>query len=454
MTVRDYALQRLMESGEAEETRNRHLTYFLAIAELTNRAIWGPDEEIWLSRLDREVDNLRLAHEWAIAQGDAEAEWRLVAALGHFWVFRGYLAEGAQRVEAALSRSHDSDPAPRARFFEGAGLIAQWSGDNERAVAHFESSLAAAEAAGESVLATRVLGRLGAVAYAQGDVARARALFTEKLDLARAVDSRQMIGQAFLYLVLFAIGPHGSPREWEHLRTELENPVVWLREAGSRRGLAILLAGRARLLIDVDAMASFSALREALTLARGWDDPLVISFVPWLATVLLAERLPADKLARLHGGVAALAARSAAVGGRDLIDVFGAPQDRAVLARMLAAARATLGESAFAAADAAGRALAFEEILEELLAVLEAGEVTLVPGELRARQPDSLISPREREVLALVAAGHTNKQIAETLYVAPSTVKTHVASLLTKLEADNRAQLATIATQLGFLSDE
>ena len=84
-------------------------------------AMLGPDEERWLHRLDHEVDNLRLAQEWAITRGDAEAEWRLVAALALFWVFRGYLREGAERIAAALSRSYEAAPALRARFLEGAG---------------------------------------------------------------------------------------------------------------------------------------------------------------------------------------------------------------------------------------------------------------------------------------------------------------------------------------------
>ena len=72
-----------------------------------------------------------------------------------------------------------------------------------------------------------------------------------------------------MYRVLFAIGPHGSPREREQLRTELDEPVARLREAGFHRILALLLAGRARLLIDVDAPAALAALREALAAGRG-----------------------------------------------------------------------------------------------------------------------------------------------------------------------------------------
>ena len=99
----------------------------------------------------------------------------------------------------------------------------------------------------------------------------------------------------------------------------------------------------------------------------------MFSIVPWLALVLLVERLPAEQVARLSGGVAALEARSVAIGGRTHIDVFGSPQDRAVLARAVAAARVSLGEEAFAAAEAAGRALAFDALLDELLAALEDG---------------------------------------------------------------------------------
>jgi DNA-binding NarL/FixJ family response regulator len=125
-----------------------------------------------------------------------------------------------------------------------------------------------------------------------------------------------------------------------------------------------------------------------------------------------------------------------------------------VLAQAVATARETLGEAAFATAAAAGRTLSLAEIVDELLAVVEAGEVVpAVLGTGQIRQPVGPISPREREVLALVVAGRSNKEIAEALFISPFTVKAHVASLLTKLDADNRAQLAVIAMQRGLLAD-
>ena len=111
-------------------------------------------------------------------------------------------------------------------------------------------------------------------------------------------------------------------------------------------------------------------------------------------------------------------------------------------------ARTALTQAALAAEIAAQRARSVALILDEALAVLRDAEsaptVVATPSDASPHLDDGL-SPREREVLALVAEGRTNKAIAEALYVSPNTVKTHVASLLHKLQVDTRTQLASIA---------
>lgn len=114
-------------------------------------------------------------------------------------------------------------------------------------------------------------------------------------------------------------------------------------------------------------------------------------------------------------------------------------------------ARNALQEAAVAAAVAAQRAFTYAEKLDEALAALHRIEATgpaLAPSAATSgvALPDSL-SPREKEVLALVAEGRSNKAIAEALYVSPNTIKTHVASLLNKLHAESRVQLAAIAAR-------
>jgi predicted ATPase/DNA-binding CsgD family transcriptional regulator len=458
-TVREYALERLEESGEEKATRGRHLAHFLALAEqLTEQAeqaMYGSEEQPWLNRLDPEVDNLRAALDGAIAAGQVDAERRFVAALVYFWLLRGYLREGLARIETAVARSPEADPAVLARLLEGAGWIAHLSGDNDRAIAHLEDGLAAARAAGDAIRTAHALGLLGTVMYVRGDAARARTLVAQMLAEARAADAGVMIGWAFAYRVLFAIGPHGTPRERVQLREELDEPVMLLRDGGHRRGLAVLLAGRARILAEVDARAALAPLRESLDVARELDDPLRISSVPWLAAVLLAERLPPEQVARIGGALASLAEWRELIGGRTAIDRFGAPQDHAHWKRTVARARETLGEEAFLAAAAAGRGLSFTALVDELRALLEDEGVleTWTESGSPSRQPDSLISPREREVLALVVEGRSNQEIADALFISVHTVKTHVAALLTKLDADNRAHLATIASQRALLTD-
>jgi DNA-binding NarL/FixJ family response regulator len=116
-----------------------------------------------------------------------------------------------------------------------------------------------------------------------------------------------------------------------------------------------------------------------------------------------------------------------------------------------AEARTALEDAVVAAAVAAQRARSLTLALEEALAGLSApdGKAAGIPflaTETR-RLPSDALSPREREVLALVAEGRSNKAIAEALYVSPNTVKTHVASLLNKLHAESRAQLAAMAVR-------
>jgi len=120
-------------------------------------------------------------------------------------------------------------------------------------------------------------------------------------------------------------------------------------------------------------------------------------------------------------------------------------------------AREVLEEAALAATTAASRALAIALALGRELDALERSIRALVPvlpPSQPAPQELDVVSPREREVLALVAEGRSNAAIAEALFVSPNTVKTHVASLLGKLQAGNRAELAAIAARQNLRVNE
>ncbi len=121
--------------------------------------------------------------------------------------------------------------------------------------------------------------------------------------------------------------------------------------------------------------------------------------------------------------------------------------DRVALEHAVIDVRRALEEVAVASAEVAARASSVADALALLSG--EEGRPELL-GSSPNPSADPALSPRERDVLALIAAGQTNKAIAEALFVSPNTVKTHVSSLLHKLQVGTRVQLAAIATKHGL----
>ncbi len=129
-----------------------------------------------------------------------------------------------------------------------------------------------------------------------------------------------------------------------------------------------------------------------------------------------------------------------------------ASAERRHLVAAALAARSALRDAAAAATEAADRARTIADDLDAALADLKRSKALPDPDPVRPA-PSShaafTLSPREREVLALVAEGRSNKEIAAALFVSPNTIKTHVSALLTKLNVSSRTQLAAIAVRPG-----
>jgi len=123
--------------------------------------------------------------------------------------------------------------------------------------------------------------------------------------------------------------------------------------------------------------------------------------------------------------------------------------------REVAATRASLGEDGFAAAWSEGQAMPLDAAVAYALAADPSPSVEL-PAALASPGPVNrsavrLLSGREREVVALIAQGHTNRQIAEQLVISEWTADTHVRHILTKLGFRSRAQVAAWATEQGLV---
>jgi predicted ATPase/DNA-binding XRE family transcriptional regulator len=197
-SIREYAVERLVASGEEPSVRQRHAAYFLALAEAAEPQLKGRDQLKWLGQLAREHDNFRAAMDWCIADASAEMGLRLGGALWRFWQVHGYLNEGRERLKAVLGipvgrRPSTSLRAARCGALRGAGRLAWRQNDHAASHALYTESLGIANALGDRLGMATALNSLGLLAYRRGDAASARTLLEESLMHTRAVGDRWLL---------------------------------------------------------------------------------------------------------------------------------------------------------------------------------------------------------------------------------------------------------------------
>ncbi len=200
-TVREYAQEKLVESGEAEALRERHAEYYLALAETADVMFRSEQQGEWLDRLEAEHDNMRAALAWTIDRaesgtpGRADLAARLAGALGAFWLRRSYHSEGRGWLGRALALP-EASPSARARALERLGLLSSTQGEYGRAIPPLEKSLEILRAIGDPLRIAWALCGLGGVVLDFGDHERARALCSEALELFRSTDERVGMAEA------------------------------------------------------------------------------------------------------------------------------------------------------------------------------------------------------------------------------------------------------------------
>ncbi len=194
-TVREYASEQLTAAGEAEAVRDRHLAYFVGLAERAAGLFNSREAADWFATMEEEYENFRAALTRASERSDIDADLRLASAMCRFWFFRGNVGEGYRWVDAALARRHGASPALRARLLHGAAAMNKW--DEERAVALDHESLVLARSLGDRETIARCLMNLG-VGLLDKDLERAGALLAESLATSRdleVADRSRIIGQ-------------------------------------------------------------------------------------------------------------------------------------------------------------------------------------------------------------------------------------------------------------------
>ena len=351
-TVRQYGVEKLNESGEAERVRERHARYYLNLAE---EAELEPERE---ARLEREHDNLRAALSWALGGTKTELGLGLAAALWSFWYTHGYLSEGRAFLDVAICRSGDTKTQAKARALNGAGYIALFQGEYEAARRFFERSLALYRRLGDEEGIASSLIYLGFVAVlSQRDLGMIPALYEEAASLGSEVKDRRVEGNLLIFSALSTI----SRGDLERGAILSEEGLALFREIHDVQGIGHSLNNLGLIAVmrhDYHSASKF--LRENLRIAKESDYKLAIQYSLFgLGMVAAAGGQPA-RAARLWGAEEAM---------RESFGIQITPLARSTTNYdgYVATARSRLNESAFDTAWSEGRAMTPEQAVEYAL---------------------------------------------------------------------------------------
>jgi predicted ATPase/class 3 adenylate cyclase len=359
-TVRQYALERLRESGQLASVRDRHLDRCARLVEAAQAHLgfFLPDAETeaWLGPLERELDNLRAAVTWSLegreSERGVEAGLRLACGLHWFWVTRGHFTEGRTWLARLLERSGPAPAALRARALATAGYLACWHGDFETARRPLAESLDLSRALDDRPAIALALHGLGFVAEGEGDNDRARSCFEGCLEVAGELRDRWLMAFALHFL------GHGAYHRGAYglARSLLEESIaLCLEMGGNKSGVAFSRQWLARVArAQGDEVGARDDLAEGLRLFRELGDQRGIAYSLIGAACAAVAQGQAERAARLFGA----ADRIRAVAGP-----FIEADLRLAYERDVAAGQDALGEAAFAAAWAEGEALPLEEAI-------------------------------------------------------------------------------------------
>jgi DNA-binding CsgD family transcriptional regulator/tetratricopeptide (TPR) repeat protein len=498
--LRSHVLRLPLGAAALEGARRRHASYVLSLASQWRAAHGTPEETRVLDQFEAKLEDFRAALEWTLPHSDAnviELGARLAAALETFWWRRGHFMEGRRWLEAAVGRAPQLPPELAAQVRYCAGIFAQSQGDYAVAFNHFEAALEIFERFGYLSDAARVMGEYGFALMRTGQFEAARTWLERDLEAALVLEDRSLEATSLNTLAMVALRT-GNNAEAEALlqgslalkaqlgdrtgrarsltnlamvriktgrleeaQTMLLEALDLRRELGDRNGSAVTLHALGVVALAHDEVNRAAVLLlEALQLAVELGDAVqTADDLEALAQVALGKAL-FSVAAQLHGSAQAL--RIATQSPRP--PAFDRDYEVQVIAKLSANLEPALLEQLIRQGTllGAGKTL---ELAQRLLETPPPSEVSAVSSEVDSgvdsgvdaalltvsEMPVLSLSPREREVLSLLAHGESNKRIAKRLAISEHTVKSHVTGLFNKLGVNSRARAVAVAAELNLL---
>jgi predicted ATPase/DNA-binding XRE family transcriptional regulator len=354
--VRQYALEKLEESGDAEDARRRHAAFFLDLAEQAEPELRGSRQVEWLERLEGENGDLRAAMSWALDAGDTETAARLGWALWLFWRFHGYQHEGRRWMEVLLER--DVPPSLRPRAVHATIAMAYMQGDYEAVARYSVELLKLSREAGDALCAAYARCGLGLVAMDRGNFGEATSCFEEALTLLRRAGEDGVVPVVQVWLGTVAL----IQGEQDRAIPMFEEGLAQARRRGDRLGTYNALYNLAQVaLARGDHELATRMLEEGVTLSEQIGDQANLSYFLEGLAVVAGMRGEAEHSARLLGAAERLLEEA----GASVYNYY--KLDRSLYERTTANVLSRLGEEGFEEAWAEGRAMPFEQTVEYAL---------------------------------------------------------------------------------------
>lgn len=514
-SIRDYAIEQLRASGDEAELRARHAAWFLALVESLVPNLHGEGQHQAVVRLDRMTPNVRHAFAWFLAERDQESALRLAVALQRYWRIRALWDEGSQTFAAAMALGEAEPTELWANVLRGAGVCAELSFDSEAALELNKRAIAIWETLDDRNGMAISLIDLGNVNNNLGRFDDAIAAFEQASELASAGALRtSLVAQASMASALLRKGAlhesdeahrQAAPRlrqidDPSLLATFLSNQAVVRqrlgdvdeaqtllgecleiqRKLGDEYGISVTLANLADLQREPESSIRYA--EDALQIAARINALDVAAAVNAnLGDAALATGDRANAAQKYIEALEGYGAIGDEIGLADIVGLIGllAVESAPVIAaRLIGAAqrvyvrnnvrptspqalralgiqdqlRTSLGLEEFERALANGRTWDLDEAVLEARELAKAEAARTPSFRVQHAQPRfGNLTPRELDVLRLIALGKSNREIAETLFITVHTTNHHVARILAKLECRNRAGAAALAVQHGLV---
>jgi predicted ATPase/DNA-binding NarL/FixJ family response regulator/transcriptional regulator with XRE-family HTH domain len=510
-TIREYGLECLEVSGEAEVVRQAHAEYYLRLVEEEEPQLKSVKQIMWLTRLEQELENLRASLKWFIERGEAEFALRLCGALWWFWRLRGYWSEGRRWLEAALNLSQTGEPTiARARALLAAGDLAYYQDGNLMARALLEESVSLCRTLGAKKDLAIALGTLGVLLRLQGDRVAADPLLKESEKLCRLLGSNWDLAyllrklaehaaqagelkQAALYaqesfilakkqgdksLIATVLSTLGNiAARQDDLRQAIafnQESLILAREISDKLLIALALnnLGFFKALQDDTGLTTYGQAQEALTLMRELGDKMYITRTlqtvgyvtahqenPVQAKTWYREALSValEIQSEIEIGLSLCGLAMIAIVEGQLLHasrLIGAVEARIdIVVDMYPAEQAEYERNRVSVLKQLGGNTFSAAKREGRTMSLEQALTTswspaVVNPPPSPRYPDGL-TEREVEVLCLLAKGFTDEQIARQLVIAPRTVNSHLTIIYRKIGVSSDGKERQIAPRIA-----